>query len=182
MLLGEVAQRGTRESGAVFSECENYRYALWREWNAEDPMLMFIGLNPSTATHEADDPTIRRCKRFAKDNGYGSLAMLNLFAFRATKPADMLSADDPIGLLTDQYLQEFHERAGRTVAAWGTHGSRYDRRDWWVSRLERIGPNAKARHLGEDFWCLGTTKDGHPRHPLYVPADQKFLRYAVIAP
>jgi hypothetical protein len=84
-------------SGAEFSECRKYRYVLWRRWAWEGyaNQVMFIGLNPSTADEREDDPTIRRCVRFAKDWGYSGILMMNAFAFRATQPADMKAASDP---------------------------------------------------------------------------------------
>lgn len=84
---------------AHLSPCRRYRYALWRRWG-DGPHAMFIGLNPSTADETADDPTIRRCIAFARAWGYGALCMANLFAYRATQPADMLAQDDPVGPAT----------------------------------------------------------------------------------
>lgn len=164
------------ESGAHFSPCRRYRYALWRIWDESLGTVMWIGLNPSTADETTNDPTIVRCMNFAADWGYGGIYMLNLFAFRATNPEVMKAQADPIGDENYRRIQEYHEVAGITVAAWGIHGAFMDQ-GLAVSRLERIGPHGKAKTLGEDFWCLGRTKEGHPRHPLYVPGNTKLVRW-----
>jgi len=101
-------------SGAGFSECRAYRYALWRRWDWQGyaNQVMFVGLNPSTADETEDDPTIRRCIRFAKDWGCGSLLMLNAYAWRATKPRDLHAYGgyaDAIGYSNDNT----NGRAGR---------------------------------------------------------------------
>jgi hypothetical protein len=145
-------------SGAVFSPDRVYRYTLTRTWDS-GPTVAFIGLNPSTADETVDDPTIRRCIGFAKRWGYGTLVMLNLFAFRATDPRVMRAAGDPIGPENNAYIQAVAAEAGDVVAAWGVHGS-YLGRDRAVRDLLFWRPSA-----------LGLTKDGHPRHPLYVRAD-----------
>lgn len=84
---------------------------------------MFVGLNPSTADELLDDPTIRRCVAFARSWGYGALCMTNLFAFRATDPDVMKSADDPVGPENDQHLQDLANGASVVIAAWGVHGT-----------------------------------------------------------
>lgn len=117
---------------------------------------MFVGLNPSTADAEQDDPTIRRCIGFAKDWGYGALLMGNLFAFRATNPIDMAAADDPVGPDNNLWLTELAECADLIVVAWGAHTMASTRVQ---SVIETLG----------DVKCLGVTKHGHPRHPLYLP-------------
>lgn len=169
---------GNQLCGAQFSECRTYRYALWRRWNADDSDVGFIGLNPSTADEAKDDPTIRRCIGFAKAWGYGGVVMLNLFAFRATEPADMKVATDPVGPMNDHILREYAEVCGRLIAAWGVHGE-FQRRDLWVARLNRVGIGRKTPYVGDLFECLGTTKDGFPRHPLYVRADAERKTYRV---
>ena len=148
---------------ALYSPCEQYRYGLRRVWNGELPQVLFIMLNPSTATELQNDPTIHRCETRARAMGYGGVMIANLFAFRATKPEDLKKAADPIGPANDQVLLEWHRFAGTTIAAWGVHGT----------HLDRAG--ALAAQLGA-MSHLGLTKDGHPRHPLYVsyktlPAD-----------
>lgn len=148
-------------SGAVFSPCRHYRYVLWGWWDKDKPYLMVIGLNPSTADETKDDPTIRRCKRFASDWGYGGLCMVNLFAIRATKPNDMLIHPSPIGENNDKWLERLSDKAGMVLAAWGNHGSHMGR-NWDVRRLIERTNQMK---------CLGTTKSAQPRHPLYVKAD-----------
>ena len=143
---------------AVISECEKYRYSLWRGWDETKPWVHFIGLNPSTADAEKDDPTIRRCINYAKDWGYGALGMLNLFAYRATSPKEMMKADDPIGPENDKYLQIASETPWLIIAAWGTHGG-YRHRDKEIIQLI------------PDLHILALTKHGMPRHPLYLKRD-----------
>ena len=146
--------------GAIISDCGTYRYRLWRRWDA-GPACVFIMLNPSTADATNDDPTIRRCIGFAKREGCGSLEVVNLFAFRATSPADLKKAEDPVGPENDSYLQQamFYAK-GTVIAAWGAHGS-YLNRDKDVRQL-----------LDEPLKCLGMTKTNAPKHPLYIKADQ----------
>ena len=140
-----------------WSPCKRYRYTLWRRWGPGTHPAMFIGLNPSTADETQDDPTIRRCKAFAKSWGCDSLIMTNLFAFRATDPRDMKAAEDPIGPENDGWLERLAGIAHVRVAAWGVHGFFGER----AMQVAAVLP---------DFMCLGTTKDGHPKHPLYLPA------------
>jgi len=152
------------EKSAVFSGCRTYRYALWRWWNLTKPYAMFIGLNPSTADETEDDPTIRRCIRFAKDWGYGGLCMTNLFALRATDPKFMMGHPSPVGPGNTQWINNLAAFAGVVVFAWGTHGG-FEERDILITEI-----------LGKGK-CLGKTKNGHPRHPLYLKADTKLEPY-----
>jgi len=145
------------ERSAWMSDCRAYRYSLWRRWGA-GPYAMFVGLNPSTADEMSDDPTIRRCIGFAKAWGYEALCMTNLFAYRATKPADMLKQHDPIGPSNDAHLQKLAAEAGVVVAAWGTHGT-------------HKGRHLAVREMLPAMHYLRLTKDGHPGHPLYLPAS-----------
>ena len=61
---------------AIFSEERNYRYVLWRIWDKTKPKAMIIGLNPSTANENADDPTIRRLKSIMRYNGFGGFGKI----------------------------------------------------------------------------------------------------------
>lgn len=145
---------------ARFSDCRRYRYQLWREWGPGTDYVMFVGLNPSTADEINDDPTIRRCIRFAQEWGYGALCMTNAFAFRATDPRVMKREPHPVGPDNDFNLKQLAQGAGVVVAAWGTHGTHKGREQWLRLHLPKL-------HY------LRLTKDGHPSHPLYLPADLK---------
>ena len=145
------------EGGAQFSDCGLYRYRLSRTWNSWEPPALFVMLNPSTATADADDPTIKRCTRFAQRWGYGGLTVGNLFGYRATSPALLRTVDDPVGPDNDNALRELQLDAGITVVAWGAQGGLY-RRDRAVLDL-----------LDGPVSCLGLTASNQPRHPLYVP-------------
>lgn len=145
------------ESGATFSPDRLHRYTLWRRW-ADGPTVMFVGLNPSTADETLDDPTIRRCIGFAKKWGYGCYVMTNIFAYRATDPKDMKAFADPVGPENDKALLTEASKAKLVIAAWGIHGVFMDRGKQVASFL----PNLQ---------CLGVTKEGYPKHPLYLRGD-----------
>ncbi len=145
-----------------------YRYTLRRELAPllPGPAVTFVMLNPSTATDEVDDPTIRRCMDFAKRWDCTSLRVVNLFAARATDPRELRHMTDPIGPENDSAIVTEAAAAGVVVLAWGVHGT-YRGRDQAVWRLLRP---FRTGHLG-------LTKGGHPRHPLYVPARQPLAMF-----
>ena len=150
------------KSDAVISPCGMYRYRLSRTWG-EAKAAAFIMLNPSTADASEDDPTIRRCIGFAKSWGGGGLVVVNLFAFRATSPKDLIKAADPIGPGNHDYIFEAVYSQDIAVCAWGTKGDFMNQNNE-VVRYIRSGSDVPLA-------CLGVTKDGHPRHPLYLPKD-----------
>jgi len=156
---------------ALVSLDGRYRYRLTREWDAATKKMTFVMLNPSTADATLDDPTIRRCMGFAKRDGFGGIYVVNLYAFRATDPKDMKRAIDPVGSENDMRLRFAFRRAAEQrapiVAAWGTHGDPH--------RVRQV--RASIDEAGADVYSLGTTKDGHPKHPLYIRADQPLEPY-----
>lgn len=158
--------------GARFSPCRTWRYALWREWDTQLSPMVVIGLNPSTADETQDDPTIRRCIGFAKSWGFGSLYMLNLYAFRATKPLDMVQSDDPVGPDSDAAFLRYCAKADLVLAAWGALTVRWRPRVQWQQRIAHV-----RDLLDQDLHCLGMTSDGSPRHPLYVKGDTQPVVY-----
>ncbi len=151
--------------GAHFDDSGAYRYRLWRTWEVQGPLAVFVGLNPSTADGECDDPTIRRCLGFARSWGCGRLAVVNLFAWRATRPADLREARNPVGPLNDEVLAQVAGAADLLVACWGVHGAWQDRGQ--AVRTALRGP----------WQCLGLTRDGLPRHPLYLRRETPLQPY-----
>lgn len=146
---------------AEISECGRYRWWLRRSWNTGQGVVCFIMLNPSTADAEIDDPTIRRCMGFARRWGFQVLDVRNLFPFRATDPKELLTVTDPSGGHRGTIELQTAVTADKIVAAWGS----------WVP----FGHEHLVRILMPDsqLWCLGKTKSGAPRHPLYVRADKE---------
>ena len=136
-----------------------YRYRLWREWAPELGRCCFVMLNPSTANAEQDDPTIRRCIRFATDWGFGRLDVVNLYALRSTNPKALRSHHDPTGPRNDEAIREAVHGA-TVVAAWGAGHRSPHRVEQVLSLIEPLEP----------VHALGFTASGAPRHPLYVAA------------
>jgi len=151
------------QKGAVFSECGKYRYALWRIWDAEKPMVGFIGLNPSTANENTDDPTIRRVVKFASTWGFGGVYMLNLFAIVTPYPEDLVKSSDPVGD-NDKQLIGFASACDEIVFAWGSFKEARER----AEQVKVMFPGAK---------CLTINANGSPRHPLYVKGDTVPIYY-----
>ncbi len=143
---------------ARFSSCNRYRYSLDREWHGGEGIVLFIGLNPSTADHRQDDPTIRRCVGFARSWGFKGMEIVNLFAYKATLPTDLKRAADPVGPDNDHWIKEAHKRANLTVACWGNDGEFQQRATAVCGQLD-------------DLHCLHMNKTRHPAHPLYLKAS-----------
>jgi hypothetical protein len=168
------------DRGASFSDCGRYRYRLWRRW-ADGPEVLFVMLNPSTADAALDDPTIRRCRGFAARWGAGSLTVVNLYAWRATNPRDLLLPDGPVGEFpwqpharhainrNDVEIEEAAAKADRIVAAWGA----------WPGPIEwrpaRVLEDLLLPHGNVE--AVGLTKHGQPRHPLYMRGDARPVPY-----
>jgi hypothetical protein len=167
----------TSQDGYRMSATEDgrkWRYDLTRTWGTEPP-LIFVMLNPSTASASTDDPTIRRCVGFAKRENAGGIYVVNLFALRATKPRALLIAEDPVGPQNPEAFMRvcewpyLGERQPLIVLAWGA----IDKRLMW-QRDTALG----WLHGHDDrFRCLGVTKAGEPRHPLYVKADTQLQQW-----
>ena len=147
-------------SSADFSSCRQYRYSLSRVWNQDLPIIVFVGLNPSTADENVDDPTVRRCLGFARNWRYGGIVLVNLFAYRSTDPEVLRKTHDPIGPSNDAFIVSCCRSAARVVVAWGIHGAWLDRDLDVLSLLSRP-------------YCFGLTRSGAPKHPLYLAADTR---------
>lgn len=144
-------------STARTSPCGRYRYSLTRQWGADPARrAVWIMLNPSTADATVDDPTVRRCLGFSRAWGCDSLEVVNLFALRATDPRELRTAVDPVGPENDGALRDAVDRGDLVVAAWGAHGVLHGR----AAAVRAV--------FGPEVRCLGVTKAGMPRHPLYV--------------
>lgn len=153
------------DTGAEFSTCGQYRYRLWRRW-ADGPDLMVVGLNPSTADATVNDPTVRRCLGYAQRWGFAGLWMMNLYAYRATDPRVMQRVNDPVGPLNRWHLNVVADlvmsEGGAILAAWG--GNANGLQSGWFRRHA-------ADSWGYGVACLGLTKAGEPKHPLYLRSD-----------
>jgi len=165
-----IERKTTRLDGtervAIFSDCERYRYRLWDCWDESLPSITYVMLNPSTADEMVNDPTVERCQRRAATMGYGRMEIANIFPLRSTDPAGLL-VEDPLGPgdHADQAIIEAVSSAKIIIAAWGVvHKTLRDRPVRVMSLLEQDGHGDRLHHLG-------TSKDGAPRHPLYLSYD-----------
>ena len=150
---------------AIISGDGRYRYVLKRRWGrgAECGWIM---LNPSTADAAKDDPTIRRIVDFSRRWGFGAAKVVNLFGLRATNPAELAQADDPVGPANDDYVEGVLRLLGTVVVAWGAHPMAVARAN------EVVLPWLRHRGVLE---CLGMNQDGSPKHPLYVPKAARLI-------
>lgn len=161
-------------TGAELSNDLRHRHVLWREWahTAVPPhrrygYCTFVMLNPSTADGLDDDPTIRRCIAFAKRFGYNRLEVVNLFDYRTSSPKALMAlgdGGDPCSADNQRFVQKSVEHAGMIIYAWGANGSWMGQDETvrgWVDEVRNVKPQ-----------CLGLTKDGHPKHPLYLPSGE----------
>ena len=167
-LLLSFQVRRLMKKGAVIDKTGFYRYSLWREWDIDKSKIVFIMLNPSKADASMDDPTLRRCISFAKSWDYGSLIVVNLFAFRTASPLELKKVDDPVGKQNDRYLKKAIKSADQVVVAWGNNGK--------LMQRDRLVLELLSKHNIQPH-CLGITKSGYPRHPLYVMCSKEPVIY-----
>lgn len=153
---------------ANFDDSGTYRYSLHRRWAAEPGILTHSGgrvcfclLNPSTADARVLDPTLKRCQGFAQRWGYGHMEVVNAFALRSTQPAALKKHRDPVGPGNDRAIVRAAKRADLVVIGWGTHAVLNDRQGSVLELLRDVC----------DPVCLAKTKDGYPKHPLYLRGD-----------
>lgn len=157
-------QKGDAASEAVYSDCERYRYALTRVWDDAGRRVLFVMLNPSTATELQNDPTVERCERRARALGYGAFRVCNIFAWRSTDPRGLRATPDPVGPHNDAAILQGVDWADAIICAWGAHGAHLDR----GAQVERL-----LRATGRPLHCLGLTAAGAPKHPLYIGYAQQ---------
>jgi len=162
-------QVDTEPSGAVFTDERTHRLYLWRRWDKERPWVMFIGLNPSTADERLNDPTVRRCVGFAANWGYGGIFMCNVFTLVSTDPKK-LNGEVPIARGASLAMRVIRGRCGKALAGWGNLINQVIEGEEQVERIKReLSP----------LHCLGLTKLGHPKHPLYLPYSVELTTFSV---
>lgn len=168
-LAGEL-QGGAVGGDAAFSSCGHYRWWLERVWAPQWPRLIFIGLNPSRADRQRDDPTLRRLQGFARSWGYGALEVLNLFARISPTSAALRRVADPVGAESEDWLRlRLAAHAGAALwLGWGNQGGWGDRD---LAVLALLQHRLAAEGSRRPCLCLGVTASGRPRHPLYLAAD-----------
>lgn len=165
------SDEGSPESAALMPEHggAQYRYALGWRWDLARRVLVWMMLNPSTATHLELDPTLRACVEFTRRWGYGGMIVLNAYGWRATDPKLLPRIDGrpstrAIGPQNDIVIGSIIGAGHDVVVGWGKHCAMARARD--VHRMLR----AAQRRGGPPFRidCIGTNGDGSPRHPLYI--------------
>ena len=166
------------QNDCTFSACRQYRYTLLHRWDElfDRRRALFICLNPSTADENQLDPTLTRIKSFCERLGANEFLMLNIFAYRATDPKDMLAVEDPVGPENDAHIQraitqayERNQGSLHIVGGCGNHGLHMDRQ---TAILELLAPFRKFPDL--NISCLGKNANQTPKHPLYIAANRAF--------
>jgi len=162
LIVGEET-RDNETWGACFSSEERqgyfkYRYSLWRLWGKANNVAVGIFLNPSIATHEANDHTARKFSNWAKKKGYSGIFILNVFGVRGKDPKVIKEVSDPVGRMNNTVIKMHLDfLAGIFVAGWGNDG-RINNRSTAVRRI--IGKSGTC-------YCFCKNKNGEPSHPAY---------------
>jgi hypothetical protein len=150
------------DSVAHFSPCGKHRMMLARIWDIKKPLIMFIGLNPSTANSETDDPTIRRIRSMVKGWGYGGFYMMNLFTFISTDPKKLNIKEGNLPD-SDWWLTMTADSVEKVVFCWGN--------------FNVLGRDNELKKMFPEAWALHINKNGSPKHPLYCRSDSQLIRF-----
>ena len=161
-------------SYACFSPCRQYRYELHRRWRHHEvpKTVMFIMMNPSTATEDIDDPTVKKCRGYAEQWGYNDLIVTNIMAYRATHPKALLTVDDPVGPENLRRIRTLIEmQRPLVICAWGRP----------PAKLRYAETQVKALLTDCNPHVLRLNTTGGPWHPLYLPSSLRPMRWSDIA-
>lgn len=154
---------------AYLTPDERHRLWLARVWGPNARYVAIVGLNPSTARPDMDDPTIRRDIGFAQRLGFDGVFKLNAATYRVTDPKELLTCSDIVHPENEHILRRVAARCSQVIVAWGAYNPKL--------MLEVVRALAVLREAKSDIWCFGTTKHGHPRHTLYLRADTELVRF-----
>lgn len=153
-----------QDAGAHFSSCRQYRYALWRIWDRNKPMVMIIGLNPSTADETESDKTITRVKGFSESWGFGGFFMMNLHCYVTEYPDQLVLEEEIHEKVNDCYFEQYARLCQTIVFAWGN--------------FKVAKPRAKIMiEKFPDAFAIILNKNGSPRHPLYIKGDAQLIKF-----
>ncbi len=164
--------QANEDCGAEFSECRKYRFALWRIWDRSKPLVMFVGINPSTANETDQDNTIKSVGRISKANGFGGFYMMNCFPFVSTDPEALRGYDKSVFdqqqfIANNRKLKEVSELCAEVVFAWGA-----------FKVVKELGRNTDMAKMFPNAKALAILKDGSPKHPLYCKSETVFIPYS----
>lgn len=158
---------------AVISECGKYRYLLLRTWDHTLPRCLYVMLNPSTADADIDDPTIRSCIRLAKEKGFGGLAVVNLYAWRATDPKNLpAKQSEAMGSSNLRAIETAVSQCTTVICAWGAHP---------YAARNVAGALDIIRLYQHTPYCFGVTQSGAPKHPLYIKSGTPLIPFAAVS-
>jgi hypothetical protein len=160
-----VGSQGEFVDRADYSSDSVYRWWYERRWGPGGA-LCWVGLNPGTGdTDSGSRPTLRKVVAWARREGCAAVTVVNLFSYRSTDPRALQTAGIDIrGDRTDETIRSASQRAQVTLAAWGANKIAKQRGREVVGML--IDP-----------MCVGVTKNGEPRHPLYVTTSAALTPY-----
>lgn len=166
---------------AEISEDQLYRYTLVREWSNGD-RIAWLCFNPSTADSSTDDASIRKMVGFSKRWGYGSMVVLNLFAFRNRDPKAVGSMGvDAIGIMNDFWISESLKGCSELICAWGCgehfRASKHTGLRSLDFRPKLLLSNLRGAFPNLSIQCLGYREDGHPRHPLMLSYETQRIPF-----
>lgn len=148
---------------AFFSDCGKYRYQLYRIWDEALPLAMCVGLNPSTANSDDNDPTIERLIALLKGNGYGGFHMMNLYGLISSNPEDLRKHSNPVGE-NYKWVYPIRDLCDSVIFCWGN-----------FKQAQHFGKKLIAKY--PEALCFGVNANGSPKHPLYLRANTKILKY-----
>lgn len=111
------------KSKAVFDRSNTdfqYRYSLIKLWNEGLAKATIIMLNPSIADELKNDHSVNRCLNYLIDNDYGSLEIINLFAYIETDSKKLKTSEKYVGTENDIYISEAIKNSETIIVAWGS--------------------------------------------------------------
>lgn len=162
----------------IYSESDNqeYRFLLGKKGKK---MLICCGVNPSKARPDELDPTMKRVEFLAKNNGYDGYVMINLYPLRETNLENLPKIrNQEISDINRKIIKDLFESFAGEIHIWAAWGTAVEKRAYLKECLKELISLAEMYDC--KWYKMGDlTKDGYPRHPLYLSNDCKIEPFKI---
>lgn len=137
--------------------------------------LFCFGINPSKATPDELDPTLKKVESIAKYNGYDSFIMFNVYPKRDTVFENLeKSINDTEHIKNIEEITKIVSEYPK-LDIWAAFGNHIYDRDYLTVCFKDIYNKLPRNNI--KWLATGVNKNGAPKHPLYQKKTATLIEF-----